>query len=54
MSVKALSFRDLSNSIKYLNLETIKLGENSAKCRVGWTLEGDFNESVSNVLRGNI
>ena len=47
MSVKGLSYKDLSNSINHINLETIELGENLAKCIVGWTLEGDFKEPVS-------
>ena len=47
MSVKGLSYKDLNNSINHINLETIELGENSAKCIVGWSLEGDFKEPVS-------
>ncbi len=51
--VKGLTFSSSLTSIKDLNLETIELDENSAKCRVGWTFKGGENASMRWALTNN-
>lgn len=47
ISVNGLTFKSSHISIKDINLETISLGEKSAECKVGWTLEGDEGTNAS-------